>query len=199
MVRSMTMRETLDFARRTLRYLRSFRVLKQSIAVFLTAIPVRVPSTDNSQAIADWIYFLSHLLSFSVFVINCVNNQCDVVCAFADTVATALRSSAETLEHRSTVYIDCADIELAGVSLAFVLGFPVGDSRAEELFEAGSSFLIRKFQDTECTVDLYPRTMSATRRILRGRWGCGSFAKATVFCSAFLRSAEFLFLTPILL
>ncbi len=39
-----------------------FGVFKQDIAIFFAAIPVRVPATDHAEAVANRIYFLSHLV-----------------------------------------------------------------------------------------------------------------------------------------
>ena len=66
-----------------------------------------------------------------------VNKQGHVVGTLADSVATALGGGTQALEHRRAVHENRADVKLAVFSLAFVLGFPVGDSRAEELLHAG--------------------------------------------------------------
>ena len=38
-----------------------FRVLEKGLAVLLAAIPVGIPSTDDTETVSDRIYFLSHL------------------------------------------------------------------------------------------------------------------------------------------
>ena len=60
-----------------------------------------------------------------------------MVGAFADAVATALGGGTQAFEHGSAIYEDGAHIQFAVFGLALVLGFPVGDSRTEELLYTG--------------------------------------------------------------
>ena len=82
------------------------------------------------------------LFAVIVLAVDGVDNYCYVVGAFADTVSAALGRGTKAFEHRSAVNEDCLHEELACLCLAFILLFPVGDCRTEQLLNfAGSLFI----------------------------------------------------------
>ena len=121
-----------------------------------------------------------------------------MVRAFADSVSTALWSRTQTFQHWSAVNENRCDIKLTVFRLTLIFLFPIGDCRTKQFLNLRSSFLIENFNIPKALNTSIPRTMSATRRILRGEEGTlRSVAQYKVFRASLIFSAEFLFLTPI--
>lgn len=75
-------------------------------------------------------------------LVDTVYDDSNVVGALAYAVATSLGRCAKAFEHRGAVYVYGFDAEYAGFCLFFVLCFPVGDGRAQELFKASGGLLV---------------------------------------------------------
>lgn len=136
--------------------------------VSLLAKPRAVPATDDAEAIAYWISLLSHGSLLVNSVITCIDIDRQIASSLTDAIAAALSAGAHPLERRSLVDVDLADVELPLVGVLLILLLPVGDCTLESAGDVLGGALIRVSEDSQCLLTSMPRTISITRRILRG-------------------------------
>jgi hypothetical protein len=75
-------------------------------------------------------------------------------------------------QHRSAINEDCLDVEFAAFSLLAILLFPVSEMADFRSFSTSpAACLLENFRSPRALKASEPRTMSATRRILRGEAG----------------------------
>ena len=120
----------------------------------VSTTPVGVPTTGDTDSVADRISFLSHSLFLHCFFD--VKNDGDVVGTLADAAGAALRARTDSLQRTTFVDHEGLDVNVAVIELGRllgVLGLPVGDSAADNLFEILRSSSLGVLQEIEGVVN----------------------------------------------
>lgn len=116
-----------------------------------------------------------------------------MVGALADTVRTAMRCWAKTLQHACFVRESCFDEQfvVVGTRLALEFVFPVGNGREQRFLQPSGSLALGEAQDRKGVINLLATYVVYTNRILRADIGTFlSLATASIVMHCLPRLAE---------
>src|SRR6516225_2637560 len=143
----------------------NLQVFGQHLAeIAVRRVPARRPRPGHGQAEAGRVDFLSHSLPLRASV---ADGHVDVARTLADAVATALRTSRETLQGGALFHVDRGDLEFVDVGAVVVLG--VRDRGLESLLDDAGGLLLRELERVQRQTDLLAADQVGDQAALVGR------------------------------